>query len=76
MLNRYSIKFKLFILLSVAILSFISVFAFFWFYNTNNTKHQIEAFNQTIFKEYMQKNEAYQKEASEKNLEEYFSKTT
>lgn len=73
MLNRYSIKFKLFILLSVAILSFISVFAFFWFYNTNNTKHQIEAFNQTIFKEYMQKNEAYQKEASEKNLEEYFS---
>lgn len=72
MFNRHSIKFKLFTILTIVILSFIVVFSLFWLHNTHQIKTQIASSNQLIVKESTQKNEIVQKEASEKSLEEYF----
>lgn len=72
MFNRHSIKFKLFTILTIVILSFIVVFSLFWLHNTHQIKTQIASSNQLIVKESTQKNEVVQKEASEKSLEEYF----
>jgi len=73
MFNRHSIKFKLFTIVTMAILSFIFVFSLFWFHNTNQIKLQIASSNQTIVKQSTQKNSFVKKEASEKQLEKYFT---
>jgi len=72
MFNRHSIKFKLFTIVTMVIVSFIGVFSLFWLYSTHQIKIQIASSNQLIAKESTQKNEIVQKETSEKHLEEYF----
>lgn len=72
MFNRHSIKFKLFTIITMAILSFICVFSLFWFHNTNQIKLQIASSNQNIVSASTQKNEFVKKEANEKRLKEYF----
>jgi len=72
MFNRHSIKFTLFTIVTMVILSFIFVFSLFWFHNTNQIKLQIASSNNAIVKDSTQKNALIKKEASERHLEEYF----
>jgi c-di-GMP phosphodiesterase len=73
MFNRHSIKFKLFIMVSAIILSFLLLFSLFWYMTTQKTSEQIGTLTQEIFKESSRKNAAYQMAQNEKHLESYFS---
>jgi len=72
MFNRHSIKFKLFTIVTMVIVSFIAIFFLFWVRNTHHIKMQIATSNALIVKRSTQENETVQKKASESHLEEYF----
>lgn len=72
MFNRHSIKFKLFVIVSIIILTFLGVFVLAWFLNTYNVNQHMVQITDTIYQESSEKTRIELRNENDRHMEHYF----